>query len=317
MVVDLAVAPLRARDLEAGGMWVPGCALPLNTECDLLVCAPAGELRVVARVVYRDADRGAGLEVMGARSELLARVQGLLGGGRAGAASPAGDPPRGGATAAVEAGVDPGACDPRGSSAGGGDGATEWVAEGTDEPAQIRDRWATQLDSATPAAGAPSAEPADGTADEPGGELGPGRSRGGDASARTALERLRHLPLAQQIKKAHAGELPERIALERMYGKAVWEALLRNPRITAPEVARIARMGTLPRPLIELIVGNGAWLQVPEVRRALLANPRLQLDQILRVLRLVPRPELKLATVQTAYPHAVRDAAKRLLKELA
>lgn len=128
-------------------------------------------------------------------------------------------------------------------------------------------------------------------------------------------ERLRGLTLVQQLKVAQHGEVSERIVLERLYGKNVWEALLRNPRLTGPEVARIARMGALPRPLIELIVGNGAWLQIPEVRRALLTNPRLGPDQILRVLRLLPKHELKLAGMQTAYPFPVRDAAKKLLRE--
>jgi hypothetical protein len=126
-------------------------------------------------------------------------------------------------------------------------------------------------------------------------------------------QRLRGLTLAQQVKKAQSVDMSERIALERMYGKNVWEPLLRNPRLTAPEVARIARMGLLPRTMIEVIVGNGTWLQVPEVRRALLANPKLTPDQVVRVLRLVPKHELKLAAVQTAYPHTVRDAAKRML----
>jgi hypothetical protein len=128
-------------------------------------------------------------------------------------------------------------------------------------------------------------------------------------------ERLRGLTLAQQIKVAQKGEVTDRTVLERLYGKNVWEALLRNPRITGPEIARIARMGTLPRNLLELIVGNGGWLQIPEVRRALLSNPRLGTDQILRVLRLLPKHELKLAGVQTAYPFTVRDAAKRMLKD--
>jgi hypothetical protein len=139
---------------------------------------------------------------------------------------------------------------------------------------------------------------------------------GGHAKAAlTVHERLRRLSLPQQLKKAHTGELQERIVLERMYGKTVWEPLLRNPRLTAPEVARIARMGQLPKPLIELIVANGAWLQVPEVRRALLSNPRLGSDQIMRVLRMLPKHELRLAAVQTAYSHAVRDVAKRMLKD--
>jgi hypothetical protein len=128
-------------------------------------------------------------------------------------------------------------------------------------------------------------------------------------------ERMRGLTLAQQIKAAQHGEVGERIVLERLYGKAVWEALLRNPRLTGPEVARIARMGALPRPLMEIILANGGWLQIPEVRRALLTNPRLGVDQIQKILRMLPKHELKLAAMQTAYPFGVRDVAKRMLKE--
>ena len=134
------------------------------------------------------------------------------------------------------------------------------------------------------------------------------------AIPRNVYERMRGLTLVQQHKVAREGELHERMALERIYGKTVWEALLRNSRITAPEVARIARKGNLPRPQIEHIVGNGAWLAIPEIRRALLGNPRLSAELIPRVLRHLPKGELKLATTQLAYPAIVRDAARRMLK---
>ncbi|TMQ06157.1 MAG: hypothetical protein E6J90_44400 [Deltaproteobacteria bacterium] len=163
------------------------------------------------------------------------------------------------------------------------------------------------LASDEPGAGEPSTDPdLDGDASgDPGAE---------PRSSRNLHERLRGMTLAAQIKLATSGDLHERIVLERLYGKNVWDTLLRNPRLTAPEVSRIARYGTLPRVLLEIILGNGAWLAVPEVRRALLANPRLGTDQILKVLRLVPKHELRLAAVQTAYPHAVRNAAKLLLR---
>lgn len=166
--------------------------------------------------------------------------------------------------------------------------------------------------SAAPVAAAGDAEGGE-PGGEPGGEAEPADGRAGRAPA-NVHERLRHLSLAEQVRLAHKGEVQERIVLERLYGKTVWEALLRNPRLTGPEVARIARMGALPRVLLELIVKNGGWLQIPEVRRALLANPRMSVDQIVRVLRLLPKHELKLATIQTAYPFAVRDAARRLFR---
>ncbi len=151
--------------------------------------------------------------------------------------------------------------------------------------------------------------------DEPDPTDQPDQSDGTAAKAPNLLERLRGLSLAQQVKTANSPDPGTRMALERMYGKAVWEALLRNPRLTAPEVSKLARMGTLPRTMLENILANSAWLQIPEVRRALLSNPRLGTDQIMRVLRLMPKHELKIAGSGTAYPFSVRDVAKRLLKD--
>ena len=135
-----------------------------------------------------------------------------------------------------------------------------------------------------------------------------------DPAHKSLHERLRGLSLAEQVKRAKSGGVTERTLLERLYSKNVWEALLRNPALTAPEVARIARMGSLPRPLLEIIIGNGGWLQVPEVRRALLSNPRLGNDHIMKLLRMMTKQELKLATMQTAYSMAVRGQAKTMLK---
>jgi hypothetical protein len=264
VLIELAADAQHARDLSAGGVFVPGCALALNEECALVVRGAAGELRLEARVVFLDPGRGAGLELIGFGAEMKEQLWALAG--------------EGGGLALGSGELDLPAED--GGAAGDGD-----------------DR---AVGSAAAAADDECADPGGAAA-----RAGPPPSR----------DRLRYLPLAQQIRRANSAELQERILLERRYGKNVWEALLRNPRLTAPEVARIARMGMLPRPLIELIVGNGAWLQMPEVRRALLANPRLQTDQILRVLRVLPKHELRLAAVQASYPYPVRDAAKRLLRE--
>lgn len=126
--------------------------------------------------------------------------------------------------------------------------------------------------------------------------------------------RIQTMSITEQIKLARSsGSLQERTLLERMLGKTVWETLLRNPRITVPEVATIARKGTVPRPLLEQIVDNAAWASAPTVRRALLANRKLTRESVLKVLRLTPRHELQLMARQTAYSPAVRLAARRLL----
>ncbi len=126
-------------------------------------------------------------------------------------------------------------------------------------------------------------------------------------------QRLRGLPLHKIHKLARNGTLQERAALERIYGKTVWEFLLQNPNLTPPEVARIARMGTLPKPLIDTIVAHAGWLSKPLVRRALLANPRLSGRALTAVLRALPKAELKLVPQQGGYSFAVKETARRLL----
>jgi hypothetical protein len=131
--------------------------------------------------------------------------------------------------------------------------------------------------------------------------------------ARNVHERVRELNGIERRKLALTGELSERMALERAFGKEVWEPLLRNPKLSVGEVTRLARKGTMPRPLLEQIVQNTAWLRVPQVRRALLANTRMDQAMIRRVLRVTPAPELRLVPRQTAYPMAVRNIAKSMI----
>lgn len=124
--------------------------------------------------------------------------------------------------------------------------------------------------------------------------------------------RVRLFSAAEQLRSAREGDLPERVALEQIYGKAVWEVLLRNPRVTAPEVIRIARTPKLPRKLIETIVGNAAWMAVSTLRRSLLMNPQVTGASLDKVLRATPRAELTLIAKQASYPMSVRQAIKKM-----
>jgi hypothetical protein len=123
------------------------------------------------------------------------------------------------------------------------------------------------------------------------------------------------LNVTEQLKIARKGELADRIAVERLYGKTVWEGLLHNPRLTIPEVARIARKGTVPKPLLELILDNNTWIRAPQVRRALMTNPKCGMEAIAKILRTAPKHELKVIAKSTAYTQAVREAANKLLKQ--
>jgi hypothetical protein len=134
-----------------------------------------------------------------------------------------------------------------------------------------------------------------------------------EGESKTLQERIRGLSHTDQQRLAISGGMQERIVLERTFGSNVWEALLGNPRLTVPEVAKIARKGTLPRPLIENIAGHASWMMAPEVQRALLGNPRVTAAIIGKILGSMSRSELALVPQQTAYPQGVRMQARKLL----
>ncbi|MBK7535854.1 MAG: hypothetical protein IPI49_10905 [Myxococcales bacterium] len=281
-VIEVAARDQRGveRDVRRGGLFVAAAAYPMDDLGEVVFRFPDGEVRTRARVVFVDPS-GVGLELEltpGARTALADRLAAhhAAGGAETAAHADAAIPAD---TMAREDAAIP---------------ADTMAREDAAEPGHLDDLAAL------------------GEAEDPD-EAGDGPTTGEGLPAPVHV-RLRNLSVAEQLKIAHRGEHRERVVLERMYGKLVWDALLRNPRITVPEVARIARMGTLPKPLAELIASNAAWLQVPEIRRALLGNPRLPAELIPRLLRILPRHELRLLPTQTAYPAAVRDWARRLLR---
>src|SRR5688500_1603136 len=75
---------------------------------------------------------------------------------------------------------------------------------------------------------------------------------GNDQTVST-IQRIRAMPTAEAMRLARSPDSQERIALERIHGKLAWEPLLRNPGLSIPEVLRIASMGMLPGPLIDII----------------------------------------------------------------
>ena len=129
------------------------------------------------------------------------------------------------------------------------------------------------------------------------------------------MQRVRMMPLSEAMRLARSSDQQERVILERLHGKLAWEALLRNPGLSSPEVARIASMGTLPSPMMDLILANPAWLSNDLVRRAVLANPVLKGQGVTIVLRYLSKSDLELCVKQTAYPYSVRTTAKRMLSQ--
>lgn len=148
---------------------------------------------------------------------------------------------------------------------------------------------------------------------EPDAKDGPAivREAGRPRGPRNLHERVRMLSIGQREELARHGSLTERVALERAYGGVVWEGLLQNAALSTAEVARIARNGTLPKPLVNTIVGNAGWVSCPEVQRALMTNPRCTGAHLERVVRAIPANELKRLALNCPYRSEVRSLVRQ------
>jgi len=135
----------------------------------------------------------------------------------------------------------------------------------------------------------------------------------GGAPQRNLFDRVRGMNSRERDELARTGSLPERVAIERIYGGSVWEGLLQNPRITPAELARIAKNGSLPKPLVGTIVQNAGWLGSPELQRALLSNPRCTGAHLERVLRALKPADLNRLAQHCPYRAEVRSAVHRLV----
>ena len=205
-MLDLAGKHELARDLVAGGVFVPGCTVALNEECELVVRSAERELHAHARRRVRECG-GAGLQLVGCDAELKQRIAAL--------ASP---PP-------------------------------------TEEP--------------PPAEAQPAADDAE-----------------SDAAKQRALnihERLRGLTLVAAAQgRAATARSASASCSSACTARTCGRRCCATRASPAPRSRASRAWAPCPARCSSSIVGNGAWLQIPEVRRALLSNPRLGVDQIMQ-----------------------------------
>ena len=124
------------------------------------------------------------------------------------------------------------------------------------------------------------------------------------------MKRIQKLTLPQKIRLAEEGELVQRTLLYRMYGKLVFEAMLRNPRITEMEVSKLAKLGTLPVPVVQLIARKPEWIRAERVRTALLTNPRTPQAVVQKIISMLTKQDLKPLLLRRDLPPAVQAALR-------
>ncbi|MEW6209143.1 MAG: hypothetical protein AB1631_12305 [Acidobacteriota bacterium] len=134
-----------------------------------------------------------------------------------------------------------------------------------------------------------------------------------DAKNVNVWDRIRSLTHAEKIILAAKADRQERAVLAQDNDSQILYYLLKNPRITAEEVLRIARLTSISAQVADLIARTTQWSSNQEIRAALVNNPRTPTPLALKLLPTLPEPEIRQIAKSTAVSQALKQAALRIV----
>ena len=126
-------------------------------------------------------------------------------------------------------------------------------------------------------------------------------------------DRIRGLPQVQKILLAVKADRTERAMLLQDNDPRVLLSVLRNPRITVDEVARLAKSSFLNHQIADVIMKTGQWMASLDVRLALIRNAKTPPAFALRILPTLPDTEVR-AIARGGTNMALKTAALRQLQ---
>ncbi|HEX5735719.1 MAG TPA: PilZ domain-containing protein [Blastocatellia bacterium] len=126
-------------------------------------------------------------------------------------------------------------------------------------------------------------------------------------------ERIRNLSRTEKLWLAPKADRSERQVLIQDNDAQVIFSLLKNPRITAEEVIRIARSPLLSSITAELIAKTTIWAGNSEIRAALVHNPRTPTPLAIKLLPTLPDPEIRQIAKSGGVSQALKQAALRIV----
>ncbi|MEO8034075.1 MAG: hypothetical protein ABI837_06545 [Acidobacteriota bacterium] len=128
-----------------------------------------------------------------------------------------------------------------------------------------------------------------------------------------AWDVVRSLSQIEKILLAVKAERTERALLLADSDPRVLLSLLRNPRLTADEVTRLAKSSSLNFQIADVIMKAGQWMGSLDVRLALIQNAKTPPAFALRILPTLPDAEVK-AIARGGTSMALKQAALRRLQ---
>jgi hypothetical protein len=128
-----------------------------------------------------------------------------------------------------------------------------------------------------------------------------------------AWDRMRSLSQMEKILLAVKADRAERALLLQDNDPRVLLSLLRNPRLTVDEVARLAKSSFLTYQIAEVILKATQWMSSLDVRVGLVHNPKTPPAFALRILPTLPDSEVR-AIARGGTNMQLKQAALRKLQ---
>ncbi len=134
-----------------------------------------------------------------------------------------------------------------------------------------------------------------------------------DEKPGNAWDRMRTLSQMEKILLAVKADRAERALLLQDNDPRVLLSLLRNPRLTVDEVARLAKSSFLTYQIAEVIMKATQWMSSLDVRTGLVHNPKTPPAFALRILPTLPDSEVR-AIARGGTNMQLKQAALRKLQ---
>ncbi|HET7712451.1 MAG TPA: hypothetical protein VFL80_11025 [Thermoanaerobaculia bacterium] len=144
-------------------------------------------------------------------------------------------------------------------------------------------------------------------------EDAPAEEQLSSGKSQNSWERVRSLSQMEKILLAAKADRTERALLIQDNDPRVLLSILRNPRLTIEEVARLAKSPFLTYQIADVIMQTGHWMGNLEVRMALIYNPKTPQAFSLRILPTLPDSEVR-NIARGGMSMALKQAALRRLQ---
>ena len=135
-----------------------------------------------------------------------------------------------------------------------------------------------------------------------------------DPLIRDAFRRILRLNTAQKAILAMRGGREERLILVRDSNRTVALGVLKNGRVTEPEIESIAKMRNIHSEVLRQIGSTRDWSRSANVVTSLVNNPRTPQDVSMNFVNRLSNHDLKVVTMNRDIPELIRRMAKRTLE---